>query len=81
MSICQPKYFYIIFRAIFINPKTNNVYKTGEKYKRPKLAETLRVIAKEGGDAIHKGSLTKRLVKDIQNKGGIITERDLNNYQ
>ncbi|XP_072383534.1 scoloptoxin SSD14-like [Diabrotica undecimpunctata] len=68
-------------REIFINPATNQVYKKGETYKRVKLAQTLRVIAREGGNAIHNGSLTKKLVADIKANGGIITEKDLADFK
>lgn len=50
-------------------------------YKFPELAKTMRIIAKEGADAMYNGSLTSRLVKDLKNVNGIITEEDLANYQ
>lgn len=71
----------LLFRAIFIDPATDQIYKYGQLYKRPKLAHTLRIIAKEGGDALNGGSLTKALAKDIQDKGGIVTVKDLVNYK
>jgi len=55
--------------------------KFGEIYKLSKLAETLKIVAKEGVDAIYNGSLTSRLVEDIRTAGGIITEEDLANYK
>lgn len=54
---------------------------SGEMYKLPKLAETLRIVATEGADAIYNGSLTSRLVEDIKRAGGVITEEDLANYE
>ncbi|CAG9833018.1 unnamed protein product [Diabrotica balteata] len=68
-------------RSIYINSQTNDTYKEGESVKLLKLAYTLKIIAKEGGDALHNGSLTKRFVKDIQDKGGIITEDDMRTYE
>ncbi|XP_028133170.1 scoloptoxin SSD14-like [Diabrotica virgifera virgifera] len=68
-------------REIFINPATNQVYKKGETYKRVKLAQTLRVIAREGGNALHNGSLTKKFVADIKANGGIITAKDLADFK
>lgn len=66
--------------ALFIN--SQNVTKTaGDNYTWPTLANTLSVIAEEGGDALHNGSLTKVFVEDIQRAGGIITEEDMNNYE
>ncbi|XP_022907556.2 scoloptoxin SSD14-like isoform X2 [Onthophagus taurus] len=69
------------FREMFVNPSTNQVYEKGDLIKRPKLAETLEIIAKEGADALYMGSLTKQFVEDIQKAGGIITEEDLNKYE
>ncbi|XP_022916211.2 glutathione hydrolase 1 proenzyme-like [Onthophagus taurus] len=67
-------------REIFIDPETNEAYTAGHMLKRPKLAETLEIIAKEGADALYNGTLTKQFVKDIQDVGGIITEEDMINY-
>jgi gamma-glutamyltranspeptidase / glutathione hydrolase / leukotriene-C4 hydrolase len=48
----------------------------------PKLANTLKVIAKEGADAFYgEGSFGQKLVDEIQRDGGIITIADLKNYQ
>lgn len=41
----------------------------------------MKIIAKEGVDAIYNGSLTSRLVKDIQRANGIITQEDMANYK
>ncbi|XP_028146343.1 scoloptoxin SSD14 [Diabrotica virgifera virgifera] len=68
-------------RSIYINSQTNDTYKEGESVKLLKFAYTLKIIAKEGGDALHNGSLTKRFVKDVQDKGGIITEDDMRTYE
>ena len=68
------------FREIFINPITNQTYVESEKITRPRLAKTLQLIADYGADVLYNGALTSDFVKDIQAKGGIITEQDLNNY-
>lgn len=59
---------------------TGSVKKAGDTYKLTKLAETLKVIAKEGSGAIYNGSLTAQLINDIKNMNGIITAEDLANY-
>jgi gamma-glutamyltranspeptidase/glutathione hydrolase len=57
------------------------VLEEGDRIKRPGLAQTLRVIADEGGSALYNGSLTQMFVDDIQELGGIITLEDMANYQ
>ncbi|KAH8361159.1 hypothetical protein KR200_003313 [Drosophila serrata] len=76
---------YIWSRAslaeIFINPKTDNMYRKGEIMYRHRLANTLEILAEEGAQAIYGGgSLGRKLVEDIQEMGGIITEEDLKRY-
>lgn len=67
---------------VFTNPETGEFYKEGELFKHPKLAKTLKAIAKEGSDAIYGGgSLAQGLVDEIQQQGGIVTMDDLKNFQ
>ncbi|OWR41202.1 glutathione hydrolase 1 proenzyme-like isoform X1 [Danaus plexippus] len=68
-------------RELYVNPATGEVWNEGDYIREPTLARTLDIIAEEGPEAIHNGSLTGALVRDIQNLGGIITEADLNNYR
>ncbi|XP_023015721.2 glutathione hydrolase 1 proenzyme isoform X3 [Leptinotarsa decemlineata] len=70
-----------VLREIFFNPETNDTYLEGQYYKRLKLARTLETIAKEGGDALNNGSLTRDFITDIKNKGGIMTEEDMRSYR
>lgn len=67
---------------VFINPSTNNLYKEGEIMYRPQLGETLYVLAEEGPESMYRGGrIGKMLVEDIQDMGGIITEKDLQEYK
>lgn len=69
-------------KSIFINPVTNQTYKLNDIIKRPKLAETLEIIAAEGVNALYgDGKLAKALVKEVRERGGIMTERDLIDYR
>lgn len=65
----------------FLNPVTGEVWKKDDLIKRPKLGETFAKIAKNGAAEFYKGETGKNLVKDIQEKGGIITEEDLLRYR
>lgn len=71
----------MIFRKTFIDEKTGLIKKAGDMYKLPKLAETMKVIAKEGGNAFYKGSLTSQLLEDLNKINSIITKEDLANYK
>jgi gamma-glutamyltranspeptidase/glutathione hydrolase/leukotriene-C4 hydrolase len=68
--------------AIYIDPITNHTYKLNEIIKRPKLAETLEILAEQGADAIYGGgSLGKNLIREIRERGGIMVEEDLLDYR
>ncbi|XP_045516489.1 glutathione hydrolase 1 proenzyme-like isoform X1 [Pieris brassicae] len=69
------------FREVYMNPATGKVWKEGDIIREPTLAHTLNIIAEEGPEAIHNGSLTAALVRDIEDFGGIITEDDFMNYR
>jgi gamma-glutamyltranspeptidase/glutathione hydrolase/leukotriene-C4 hydrolase len=68
-------------RETFCNKITNDLYKANNIVKRPKLAKTLEIIAKEGESAFYNGSLTQTIVDEIQSGGGIINKYDLNTYK
>ncbi|CAB3221838.1 unnamed protein product [Arctia plantaginis] len=68
-------------RELYVNEATGEVWNEGDYIREPILARTLDIIAEEGPEAIHNGSLTARLVQDIQSHGGIITEDDLRNFK
>ncbi|KAM3965264.1 glutathione hydrolase 1 proenzyme [Aphomia sociella] len=68
-------------REAYVNPQTGEVWQEGDIVPHLTLAKTLEIIAEEGPEAIHNGSLTAQLVQDIQGHGGIVTEEDLRNYR
>lgn len=70
-----------IYRECFHDKEYRRLKKVGQIYKLPKLAETLRIIAKEGVDAIYNGSLTTKVLKDLKKIKSIITKEDLANYE
>ena len=55
--------------------------KAGDLVKYPALANTLRRIAKDGRDGFYKGETAKILASFIQEKGGFVTEEDLEQYE
>ena len=59
--------------------RNGNFYKTGETFRQPELAATLRTIAADPDDFYH-GHLAKQLAADMQKNGGLITTEDLARY-
>ncbi|XP_061518977.1 glutathione hydrolase 1 proenzyme [Anopheles gambiae] len=70
-------------RDVFINPATDQTWQEGDRLKRPTLADTLEVIAREGADALYSrnGTLLPMLMRDLKLFGSIITEDDFYNYE
>ncbi|MBN2875277.1 MAG: gamma-glutamyltransferase, partial [Spirochaetales bacterium] len=56
-------------------------FEVGETIKNPDYAETLRLIAKDGADAVYKGPLAAKIATAVQDAGGILTVEDLANYE
>jgi gamma-glutamyltranspeptidase/glutathione hydrolase len=51
--------------------------RTGEIFKNPELAQTLRSIAEGGAAAFYNGSIAAQLAQDVQASGGYLTTGDL----
>ena len=61
---------------------TGKYFKEGDEIKRKKFAKTLREIGNSGSaDILYSGSMGEKIVKEIQDLGGIITMEDLNNFE
>jgi gamma-glutamyltranspeptidase/glutathione hydrolase len=59
--------------------RDGDYYRTGETFKQPELAETLRKIAADPDDFYH-GEIAKQIAAAIQAGGGLITAEDLARY-
>ncbi|PJJ08158.1 gamma-glutamyltranspeptidase/glutathione hydrolase [Flavobacterium sp. 1] len=70
-----------IIKANGENTKFSTASKENDTVKYPALAETFRRIAKNGRDEFYEGQTAKTLVKYLQEKGGIITMKDLAKYE
>jgi gamma-glutamyltranspeptidase / glutathione hydrolase len=53
----------------------------GEWVQNENLAQTLRIIQKEGVKAIYEGEIGDAIVETLKNLGGIMTKEDLRNYE
>ena len=60
--------------------RDGNLYKEGEIFKQPELAQTLMRIAENPSDFYH-GKMAQELVADLQKGGAILTLNDLAQYK
>ena len=57
------------------------VPKAGDRFVNKDLADTLRMLAKEGGDSFYRGSIARRIADDMAANGGVIALEDLAQYR
>jgi gamma-glutamyltranspeptidase/glutathione hydrolase len=60
--------------------RDGDYYKTGEVFKQPDLGRTLERIADNPSDFYH-GQIAQTLVADMKMHGGLLSEKDLAEYQ
>jgi len=48
----------------------------GRLFRQPDLAQSFRLIAEQGADAFYQGELAQRIVRSLQQAGGLLTEDD-----
>ncbi|MGE4093815.1 MAG: gamma-glutamyltransferase [Candidatus Binatia bacterium] len=53
----------------------------GDLLVQKDLAKTLRAIASDGAQAFYKGDIAQAMVKEMQSRGGLLTQKDLDAYQ
>jgi gamma-glutamyltranspeptidase/glutathione hydrolase len=68
-----------VTRRIFL--RDAHLYEPGELFKQPELAQTLRVIAREGPEAFYRGPVAKAIRSTMEKEHGLITFADLERYQ
>jgi gamma-glutamyltranspeptidase/glutathione hydrolase len=56
-------------------------FKAAEIWKQPDLARTLRRIGKEGRNGFYRGETARMIAADMKRNGGLITEKDLEEYE
>ena len=62
--------------------KANKVpYSAGEVIKLPDLAWTLMQLQESGPAAFYKGKIAEKIVSEMERNGGLITAKDLANYE
>ena len=60
--------------------KGDRPLKVGELCVQKDLAKTIRLIAKEGRRVFYQGSIAKKIVKESERNNGIISLKDMKNY-
>jgi len=66
-------------KLYFLDSKGES-FKPGDILVQKDLANTLRIIAKNGKKGFYEGEIANRIVNDIKENGGFITKEDLKNY-
>src|SRR6202521_39504 len=66
-------------RHIFLND--GKMFQPGDTLRQPKLAATLKRIARKGATEFYSGKTARMLVDDMSRLGGLITLDDLAKYQ
>lgn len=61
--------------------KFATAFKEGDIISYPNLAKTMQRIAENGRDGFYKGETAQKLAAFIQEKGGYVTEEDLERYE
>ena len=64
---------------LFLNQQA--IPKQGWILRQPELADTLTMLAQHGGNSFYQGTFAKKLVKAVQNAGGIWSLEDLTQYK
>src|SRR5690554_5829089 len=65
--------------AIFLDQQ--QIPEQGWLLRQPELANTLSMLAKQGGRSFYQGAFAQQLVSSVQQAGGIWSLQDLTNYQ
>lgn len=60
--------------------KDGSAYAVGEILKQPELANSLKLIAKQGKKAFYEGDIAHKIADSMAKNGGLITLQDLKNY-
>lgn len=68
------------FERVF-SPPEGSSWREGDRLVQPDLAQTLKLIAEQGPQAFYQGKIAEQIVAEMQAGNGIITLKDLKNYQ
>lgn len=55
--------------------------KEGDRIRQPDLARTLKIIKKQGFNAVYEGEIADAMLETIESHGGLMTKEDMQNYK
>ncbi len=61
-------------------PPSGKAWQAGDRLVQPDLAGTLRRIAQQGADGFYRGPVAARIVREMQEGNGLISNADLDTY-
>ncbi len=67
-------------RRMYFNAD-GSLKKVGQTVRNPELAETLRLIARDGADTFYTGEIANRIADDMAANGGLLSLDDLASYE
>lgn len=77
-----------VFRALQRFPEFARVFMkdgrplvTGDLFRQPDLAATLRIIAEKGAEEFYKGSIAQKIAADLEKNGGLLTLEDFASHK
>lgn len=56
-------------------------FEPGDIFRNPELAQTFRLLVEKGTKAFYQGEIGQKIIQAVQEKGGIMTAKDLASYQ
>ena len=59
----------------------NKSFKEGDLFVNKALANSLKLILKNGRDEFYKGTISKKIISYLDSKNGILNEKDFENYE
>ena len=59
----------------------NKTFKEGDLFVNKPLANSLKLILKNGRDEFYKGAISKKIITYVNSKNGILNEKDFENYE
>jgi gamma-glutamyltranspeptidase/glutathione hydrolase len=61
--------------------KDGSDFQKGDRFANKELAESLKLIVRDGSDAFYKGEIAEKIIDDMARSGGLLTREDLEAYR